>query len=100
MTLQDPKARTEGGIARQTTLLGKAQPAPTTLLEESWRDYIFAEVWARPGLDLRSRYWISITAAACTNEKPERLDGYIRGALKQGEVTLEELREGALHLAT
>ena len=32
---------------------------PTTPYEASWRDFIFAEVWTRPGLDPRSRFLIS-----------------------------------------
>jgi hypothetical protein len=53
MTLLDPKARTARGIQQQTTLLAKPAPEPATLFESSWRDFIFVEVWTRPGLDLR-----------------------------------------------
>jgi 4-carboxymuconolactone decarboxylase len=50
-------------------------------------------------LDLRSRFWISMAAAACSPGLTEALDGYVRGALVTGEATLAELREGVLHLA-
>jgi 4-carboxymuconolactone decarboxylase len=99
MTLLDPAERTRTGIRQQTELMGAPPKEPTTLFEESWRDYLFAEIWTRPGLDRRSRYWITISSAACTNCPPEVLDGYIRGALMLGEVTLPELREAVLHLA-
>jgi 4-carboxymuconolactone decarboxylase len=68
-TLLDPKERSDRGVATAEQVIGVAFPEPTTLLQESWRDFIFAEVWTRPG------------------------------ALKTGELSLSELREGALHLA-
>jgi 4-carboxymuconolactone decarboxylase len=99
MSLLDPAERSRGGEQRQTELLGVPAPKPNTLFESSWRDYIFAEVWARPGLDRRSRYWISICSALCGNAQPEVVDGYIRGALERAEIKLPELREAALQLA-
>jgi 4-carboxymuconolactone decarboxylase len=99
MSLLDPKERTRRGVQQQAELLGAPAPEPTTLVEESWRDFIFSEVWTRPGLDRRSRYLISIASAASAGEPPDVLHGYIRGALKNRELTLAELREAALQFA-
>jgi 4-carboxymuconolactone decarboxylase len=99
MSLRDPQERIRTGVQQQTELLGKPATEPTTLLEASWRDFIFAEVWTRPGLDRRSRFLISIAACACEGGRPDVIDGYLRGALKLGELTQLELREAALHLA-
>jgi 4-carboxymuconolactone decarboxylase len=99
MSLLDPAQRTQTGVHQQTELLGGPVPEPKTLLEASWRDYVFAEVWTRPGLDRRSRFLISMASAACEGGRPDVLDGYVRGALKLGELTLTELREAALQLA-
>jgi 4-carboxymuconolactone decarboxylase len=99
MNMHDPADRTRTGIRMQTELLGAPAPEPQTLFESSWRDYVFAEVWNRPGLDRRSRYLIAIASTACANGPPEILRGYIRGALTLGELTLAQLREAALHLA-
>jgi 4-carboxymuconolactone decarboxylase len=95
----DPTERTRTGVQQQTELLGAPPREPNTLLESSWRDYVFAEVWTRPGLDRRSRYFISICSAVCEGGRPDVVDGYIRGALKLGEIRLPELREAALQLA-
>src|SRR3546814_14266780 len=95
----DPAQRTQRGIDNQSELLGTPAPEPRTLFEASWRDYVYAEVWSRQGLDRRSRLVISIASAACTGASPKILEGYVRGALTLGELTLAELREATLHLA-
>jgi 4-carboxymuconolactone decarboxylase len=99
VSLLDPSERARVGKQQQEQLLGAPASEPRTLLESSWRDYIFAEVWTRPGLDRRSRYFISIASAVCEGGRPDVVDGYVRGALKLGEITLPELRETALQLA-
>lgn len=99
MSPLDPSERSRLGRQQQEELLGAAAPEPRTLFESSWRDYVFAEVWTRPGLDRRSRYFISISSAVCEGGHPGIVAGYIRGALQLGEVTLPELREAALQLA-
>ena len=99
MSLLQPAERAQRGVQQQTELQGKPAAEPATLLDASWRDFIFAEVWTRPGLDRRSRFLISISGSACEGSQPDLLDGYVRGALKLGELTLAELREAALHLA-
>lgn len=99
MSTRDPAERTVVGLATQAEVTGAPAPSPQTLLEESWRDYVFAEVWTRPGLDRRSRYLISMASAAGSPGPSAALDGYVRGALASKEVSLAELREAALHLA-
>lgn len=99
MSVLEPSERARAGKQQQERLLGAPAPEPRTLFESSWRDYVFAEVWTRPGLDSRSRYLISISSAVCEAGRPDVVDGYVRGALQLGEITLPELREAALHLA-
>jgi len=95
----DPKDRTKRGFAIEADVTGRRATMVETLLQESWRDFVFAEVWSRPGLDRRARYLISMAGTACSNGPEGTLDDYIRGALKGGELTLNEMREAALHLA-
>ncbi|MDB5968665.1 MAG: Gamma-carboxymuconolactone decarboxylase [Hydrocarboniphaga sp.] len=98
MSLLDPAERRRTGIRNQAELLAAAAPEPHTLLDASWRDFIFAEVWSRPQLDRRSRYLISMSGSA-RSQDTQALDGYVRGALSGGELSLAELREAALHVA-
>lgn len=96
--LLDNQERSARGLAVQAEVTGKAASAPATLVEESWRDFVFAEVWARPQLERRARFLISIASAVITGADTEILDNYVRGALKGGELSVLELREAALHL--
>lgn len=98
MTLLDPAERTARGVRLQTELLAAPAPEPSTVYQASWRDFLFAEVWSRAGLDRRSRFLIAMASAACAADGASAED-YARGALALGELTLAELREAALHIA-
>ncbi len=98
MALLDPDERIARGQRLQHQLTSALQPGDT-LVEQSWSDFIYAEIWSRPQLDLRARFLISIASAAATNGPSAALDNYVRGALQSGELSLAELREAALHLA-
>lgn len=99
MTTLNAQKRSERGTEIALQALGRQGSMPATPVEASWRDFIFAEVWSRPGLDRRSRYLVSIASAASTNGPCDVIDDYVRGALSSGDLTQEELREAALHLA-
>jgi 4-carboxymuconolactone decarboxylase len=69
-----------------------------TPLTEAARDFVFAEVWARPGLDRRSRRWITLSAVCAAGaELPMRT--YLKAALDSGEITEAELYEFCLQFA-
>lgn len=99
MSLLSPADRTARGLTLQAEVTAHPAPEAATPLEESWRDFVFAEVWSREGLDRRARYLISIAGALMAGTAAETLEAYISGALKGGELSLAELREGALHMA-
>lgn len=79
-------------------VMDESPPERPTLLEESIRDFGCAEIWSRPGLDLRSRRWIAISAAATTGQN-DPVESYVRSAFLSGDITLAEMREGVLHFA-
>lgn len=97
--MTSPETRAAAGAANQQAALGATSPAPATLLEESWRDFVFAEVWNRPALDDRAKALVAIAGAASSNAPDDLIDGYARGALAGGVLTLAELREAALQVA-
>ena len=99
MALLDPADRAARGDTTAKAVTGRTPQPPATPFEESWRDFIFAEVWTRPGLDHRARYLISLSGAATSYGPPTQLEDYVRGALTSGALSLAELREAALHLS-
>lgn len=68
---------------------------------EKFRDIaienVFGALWARPGLDLKTRTLICVVSDAATGREPE-LELHLRMALRQGW-TEEELTETMLHLS-
>lgn len=98
-TLLDPAERSARGEALMAKVSGRKPPEPQTPWEESVRDFVYAEVWSRPGLDLRSRFLIGIAGAALCRYPESTIEGVIAGALRTGELSMAELREAALHLA-
>ena len=99
MQLLDAQERTTRGQETHVEVTGSYVMPPATLFAQSWGDFVFSEIWTRPGLDRRSRYLIALAGAASSNGPTEAIDGYAYGALKSGLLTLAELREAALHLA-
>jgi len=95
----NPEERARTGSEQQGMLQGVPAAVPSTPTEAALRDFVYAEVWSRPGLERRARFLIAIATAACCGAARETLEGYLRGALRLGELTLGELREGALHVA-
>src|SRR5512139_2387270 len=63
--------------------------------EELVTRYCFGDVWARPGLDRKTRSLITLAALTALT-KPNQLKVHVRGALTNG-ATLEEIREVLLH---
>jgi 4-carboxymuconolactone decarboxylase len=57
--------------------------------------YCFGDVWARPGLDRKTRSLITLAALAALT-KPNQLRVHVRGALANG-CSVEEIREVLLH---
>jgi 4-carboxymuconolactone decarboxylase len=93
-----PAQRRATGERLMAEVMDARPPERPTLLEESIRDFACAEIWSRPGLDRRSRRWIALSAAATTG-LADPLEDYVRSALKSGDISLAELREGVLHFA-
>jgi 4-carboxymuconolactone decarboxylase len=59
--------------------------------------YAWGEVWARPGLDRKTRSCITLVALVATGRTDE-LELHLRAALRNG-VTPDEIKEVLLHCA-
>ena len=91
--------RRERGMKIRREVLGdeyvdRAQ-AGTTPLTKEFQDlmtrYAWGEIWARPGLDRRTRSCITVAMTVALN-RPDELALHLRGAIRNG-VTVAELRE-------
>jgi 4-carboxymuconolactone decarboxylase len=92
--------RSQRGVEVAEGVYFPLDDVPDTVVDAAWRDFVFAEVWSRPGLDQRSRFIAAIVGTADTAGPSQQqiLDSYVRGSLKTGELTVTQLREIALHM--
>ena len=89
--------RAERGKQKYRELLN-ADASAGTPVKAAARDFVFSEVWTRPGLDQRSRFWISLTCA-CAAGAPIAMTAYMQIARNTGLASISELREFALQFA-
>lgn len=75
--------------------------ARTTSFTEDFQDlitrYAWGEIWARPGLDRRTRSCMTLVALVASN-RLEELAMHVRAALRNG-LTPAEIKEVLLHCA-
>ena len=91
--------RRERGMKIRREVLGDAHvdraQSTATPFTNDFQDlmtrYAWGEIWARPGLDRRTRSCITVAMTVALN-RPEELALHLRGALRNG-VTVAELRE-------
>ena len=93
----------ERGLARRKAVLGAAQVEQTyknvdkftAPFQEVINEYVWGAVWARPGLETRTRCLLTIGMLTALN-RPHELKTHMRAALDNG-VTREEIMETLLH---
>lgn len=96
-TRDDERARR--GRETFRSVFGIDSPSdPATPFQVAARDFVFSEVWSRPGLDRRSRRWITLACVTAAGA-PAAMRAYARAALDSGDITLVELREFVLQFA-
>jgi 4-carboxymuconolactone decarboxylase len=72
-------------------------PAFTGEFQELITRYAWGEIWARPGLDRRTRSCLTLMALVALN-RMEELELHVRAALRNG-LTPDEIKEVLLHAA-
>lgn len=73
-------------------------PAGATPFERATLDYVFGEIWNRPGLSRRERRWVTLTCVAAA-DAPGPIDDHVYAALKSGDIDLEAMLEFVLQFA-
>ncbi|MEX5632455.1 carboxymuconolactone decarboxylase family protein [Parafrankia sp. FMc2] len=80
------------------TVMAVVPPAAETPFERASRDFLFDQVWSRPGLGIRDRRIVSLACVAAADAvKP--IEDHIYAALGSGDLTIEQLNEITLHFA-
>ncbi len=89
-------ARLEKGKAEARACYADLMPVPDSELDYFQRltlTTLFAEIWPRPGLGTREKRIAILGALAGGGADPSLFEIHVRSALKNGEVTGDELRE-------
>lgn len=73
-------------------------PTVATPFEEATRDFVFGQVWPRPGLSRRDRRWVTLTCVAAA-DAPQPIDDHVYAALNSGDIALPEMLEFVLQFA-
>lgn len=61
-------------------------------------DFVFADVWQRPGLSRRDRRFVTLACVAAADAEAPLRD-HVYAALNSGDLTIDEIREAVLHFA-
>jgi 4-carboxymuconolactone decarboxylase len=96
--MSDETERAERGVQTFQEVLGWPMQPPGSPLTEAARDFVFSEVWSRPGLDRRSRRWITL-ACVCAAGSDVAMRTYMTAALNSGDISEPEMREFVLQFA-
>ena len=72
--------------------------ASVTPFDVATRDFLFGEVWPRPGLSRRDRRWVTLTCVAAADAQ-EPMDAHVYAALNSGDIELEAMLEFVLQFA-
>jgi 4-carboxymuconolactone decarboxylase len=73
-------------------------PPPATPAGAASRNFVFGELWQRPGLSRRDRRWVTLTSVAAGGT-PAPLDAHVYAALASGDIEIEPMLEFVLHFA-
>lgn len=99
MTIETVSQRTERGrreYAEVMTIAAADDSSPA--ISSGLIDFVFAEIWTRPGLTRRERRFITLSCVADADAEQPIVD-HVYAALNSGDITITEIREAVLHFA-
>jgi 4-carboxymuconolactone decarboxylase len=73
-------------------------PPETTPFELATREFVFGEVWRRPGLSRRDRRLVTLACVAAA-DAPQPIEDHVYAALNSGDLDLEAMLELVLQFA-
>lgn len=91
-------ARHERGVRTFAEVMTIDPPDADSPYGRGLIDFVFGEVWSRPGLSRRNRRFVTLACVAAADAQ-QPLDQYVYAALNSGDLTISEMRESVLHFA-
>jgi 4-carboxymuconolactone decarboxylase len=73
-------------------------PEALSPFEQAKLEFVFGQVWSRPGLGRRERRLVTLACVAAADAQ-QPIQGHVYAALKSGDLTIEEMLEVVLHFA-
>jgi 4-carboxymuconolactone decarboxylase len=71
---------------------------PAPFYNAGIKNFMFGEMWMRPGLDRRARRWITL-ACVGASDSPYPIATHVYAAIKTGYATVDEMKELVLQYA-
>ncbi|GBE65529.1 hypothetical protein MFM001_19910 [Mycobacterium sp. MFM001] len=90
--------RSEQGRRQFTEVMTFPPPDDSSATATGLVDFVFGDVWSRPGLSRRDRRFITLPCVAAADAQ-EPLDQHVYAALNSGDLSITEMRETVLHFA-
>jgi 4-carboxymuconolactone decarboxylase len=99
-TASDPEQRLQGGEKsfREINCLTFAPPRDNPYTGAGILNFVFGEMWLRPGLALKERRLVTVACVAFQDAEVP-IQSHVYAAMKSGDVSPEEMDELALHFA-
>jgi 4-carboxymuconolactone decarboxylase len=94
----DPAARRQKGLDLYREIMMQEHPEPYSPRTAALIDFVFAEIWCRPGLSRRERRLITLACVAGA-DADDTGAAHLYAALKSGDLSFAELGEFVLHFA-
>jgi len=92
----DRRARGEQAFREVMTVDPPRDGSPVT--SHGLIDFVFAEIWTRPGLSRRDRRFVTLACVAAA-DADEPLEEHVYAALNSGDISITEMSETVLHFA-
>jgi 4-carboxymuconolactone decarboxylase len=97
----DPEKRLQGGedSFREINCIPFAPPRDNPYTGAGILNFVFGEMWLRPGLGMKERRLITVACVAFQDAEIPVLS-HVYAALKSGDISFDEMDELALHFGT
>jgi 4-carboxymuconolactone decarboxylase len=91
--------RRQRGEASWREVMVKAPPKPISpYIAQGILDFVFSEMWTRPGLTRKERRFITLACVAAAGQAVP-VKAHVKAALESGDLSLDEMKEFILHFA-